>query len=70
MVPEIWRATDRIFVILDRFLLFYARKDPENNNFEKNEKKQQQKNKKKQNILSFYKRALRNGVQRTECFVI
>ena len=39
MVPEIWRATDRIFVIQDRFLPFYARKDSENNNFGKMGKK-------------------------------
>ena len=35
MVPEIWIATDRVFVILDCFLAFYPPKDPENQNFEK-----------------------------------
>ena len=38
MVPEIWSATDRIFVILDRFLPFYLPNDPENQNFEKMKK--------------------------------
>ena len=35
MVPEIWSATDRIFVILDHFLSFYPPMDPENQNFGK-----------------------------------
>ena len=39
MVPEIWSATDIIFVILDRFLPFYPPKDSENLNFEKMKKK-------------------------------
>ena len=34
MVPEIWSATDKIFVILGRFLPFYF-PNPENQNFEK-----------------------------------
>ena len=36
MVPEIWSATDRIFLsFLDRFLPFYHLNYPENQNFEK-----------------------------------
>ena len=35
MVPEIWSATDRIFVILDRFLPFYPPNDPKSQNSEK-----------------------------------
>ena len=38
MIPEIWKATDRIFVILDHFLPFYPPKEPENQNFEKMKK--------------------------------
>ena len=35
MVPEIWSATDRIFLILHCFLPFYPPIDPENKNSEK-----------------------------------
>ena len=36
MVPQIWSATGKIFIILDHlFLPFYPPKDPENQNFEK-----------------------------------
>ena len=35
MVPEIWSVTDRIFVTLGCFFLFYPPKNPENQNFEK-----------------------------------
>ena len=35
MVPEVWSAMDKIFVILDHFLLFYPSMDPENQNFRK-----------------------------------
>ena len=38
MVPEIWSATDRIFVIMDPILSFYPPMDPENQNFEKMKK--------------------------------
>ena len=38
IVPEIWSATDRIFVILDCFFPFYPSMDPENQNFEKMKK--------------------------------
>ena len=38
MVPEIWRAKDIIFVILDNFLPFYSPDNPENQNLKKNEK--------------------------------
>ena len=35
IVPEIWRETDRIFIILDYFLPFYLPNNLENQNFEK-----------------------------------
>ena len=35
MVPAIWSAMDRIFVILDCFLPFYPLNNPKNKNFEK-----------------------------------
>ena len=38
IVPEIWSATDRIFLILDHFLPFYPTNDPENQNFNKMKK--------------------------------
>ena len=39
IVPEIWSATDRIFVILDYFLSFYPPNNTENQNFEKMKKR-------------------------------
>ena len=38
MVPEIWSAPDKIFVILDCLLPFYLPKHPENQNFQKMKK--------------------------------
>ena len=38
IVPEIWSATDRLFLILDHFLPFYPINDPENQNFNKMKK--------------------------------
>ena len=35
MIPETWRATDIIFVILGIFLPFYPTNNPENYNLEK-----------------------------------
>ena len=38
MVPEIWSAMERIFVILDHFLPFHPLNNPKNQNFEKMKK--------------------------------
>ena len=38
MVPQIWNAIDRIFVILDHFLPFHLPNNPKNQNFEKMKK--------------------------------
>ena len=53
MVPEIWSATDKTFLILDHFLPFYSPSPniPENQNFEKIIKKK----KKPGDIIIFHK---------------
>ena len=43
MVPETWSMKDRIFVILDHFLLFYSTNNPKNQNFQKKKKKKKKK---------------------------